>query len=275
MESPDAELGPHRGLLVRLFEDPENALRASASDAHALKFLERVRWPAGIVCSACGSGDVVFLAGQHNRMMRRRRCRSCKHQFSPTSGTPLTGTRVPPSAVVLGVAMATQGSGQQIAAALMEAGLSKTAASNYGLKLTHMREWLDRSEAELVEPAQLPPTKEVAEVAVAPPEAAADVRSRPRTVHAPAVLVAAVVITAAAVLWLNRPIASSHAAEPSDVAVETHGPDGFKVAHWMHGGMPRTYHTKRLDGEAIEAWEARHTYKIQRLLAAYPPDAPD
>lgn len=52
--------------------------------------LRAVRWPNGVTCTTCGSQEVSDLAGR-----RFFRCRSCRTQFSVTSGTALHRTRVP------------------------------------------------------------------------------------------------------------------------------------------------------------------------------------
>jgi hypothetical protein len=58
-------------------------------DARA-RYLERLSWPDGFVCPACGT------VGEPWRGSRRRLvCRSCQHQTSVTAGTLFQGTRTP------------------------------------------------------------------------------------------------------------------------------------------------------------------------------------
>jgi hypothetical protein len=52
--------------------------------------LTTVRWPNGVTCTMCGSQEVSDLSGRSFF-----RCRSCRTQFSVTSGTALHRTRVP------------------------------------------------------------------------------------------------------------------------------------------------------------------------------------
>lgn len=60
------------------------------SEAACLSYLEKLRWPAGFVCPACGLMNVPYRAGR-NRLM----CQSCKHQTSVTAGTIFDKTRTP------------------------------------------------------------------------------------------------------------------------------------------------------------------------------------
>jgi hypothetical protein len=54
-----------------------------------LRYLERVRWPDGFICPACGSGQ----AWRTKRGLWA--CRVCERQTSVTAGTLLAGTRTP------------------------------------------------------------------------------------------------------------------------------------------------------------------------------------
>lgn len=55
-----------------------------------LAYLERLRWPAGFYCPACGVQDEPYRASR-GRLI----CRRCRHQSSVTSGTIFGGTRTP------------------------------------------------------------------------------------------------------------------------------------------------------------------------------------
>lgn len=60
------------------------------SDEVCRTHLERLRWPGGFVCPACGVLEEPY------RMVRGRLlCRSCRHQTSVTAGTIFEGTRKP------------------------------------------------------------------------------------------------------------------------------------------------------------------------------------
>ncbi|HYJ72333.1 MAG TPA: transposase, partial [Actinomycetota bacterium] len=59
-------------------------------EAACLRYLERLSWPHGFLCPACGQ------AGQPWRGSRQRLgCRSCGHQTTVTAGTLFQGTRTP------------------------------------------------------------------------------------------------------------------------------------------------------------------------------------
>jgi transposase-like protein len=53
-------------------------------------YLERLRWPDGVVCPRCESSRVCRLATR-----RRFNCRCCHYQFSLTSGTLFHRSRIP------------------------------------------------------------------------------------------------------------------------------------------------------------------------------------
>lgn len=60
----------------------------------AVSRLEEARWPDGVVCPYCGSGEV----GPHEekgRNIPRRQCRSCRRSFSATVGTAFHHTHLP------------------------------------------------------------------------------------------------------------------------------------------------------------------------------------
>ena len=61
-----------------------------ASEEACLSYLEKLRWPDGFVCPACG------VIGEPYRSSRGRlMCRSCAHQGSVTAGTIFDKTRTP------------------------------------------------------------------------------------------------------------------------------------------------------------------------------------
>jgi transposase-like protein len=61
-----------------------------ASEEACLSYLERLRWPDGFVCPACG------VVGEPYRSSRGRlMCRRCAHQGSVTAGTIFDKTRTP------------------------------------------------------------------------------------------------------------------------------------------------------------------------------------
>jgi transposase-like protein len=61
-----------------------------ASEEACLGYLEKLRWPGGFVCPACGVADEPYRSSR-SRLM----CRSCSHQGSVTAGTIFDKTRTP------------------------------------------------------------------------------------------------------------------------------------------------------------------------------------
>ncbi|MCX6096598.1 MAG: IS1595 family transposase [Candidatus Bipolaricaulota bacterium] len=59
------------------------------SEEKARKFLEKMRWPKGIVCPRCGHPHISRLEAYH-----KFECAKCEYQFSVTAGTIFHGTRV-------------------------------------------------------------------------------------------------------------------------------------------------------------------------------------
>lgn len=69
----------------------EAALReAFGSEEQCRAVLEKLRWPEGFVCSACGHGGRAWLAGR-----KLFQCNRCKHQVSLTAGTIFHATKLP------------------------------------------------------------------------------------------------------------------------------------------------------------------------------------
>ncbi len=59
-------------------------------DLACLQYLERLRWPAGFVCSRCGEAGLPYRASRHRLM-----CRACRAECSVTAGTVFEKTRTP------------------------------------------------------------------------------------------------------------------------------------------------------------------------------------
>jgi transposase-like protein len=60
------------------------------SEEACLAYLERLRWPGGFVCPACGVAEQPYRSSRARLM-----CRSCAHQGSVTAGTIFDKTRTP------------------------------------------------------------------------------------------------------------------------------------------------------------------------------------
>jgi transposase-like protein len=86
-------------------------------EAACLRYLERLSWPHGFLCPACGEGRPPWR-GSRQRLV----CRGCGHQTTVTAGTLFQGTRTPLRqwfAAAWMVATAEQGvSARQLAKAL-------------------------------------------------------------------------------------------------------------------------------------------------------------
>jgi transposase-like protein len=61
-----------------------------ASEEACQRYLERLRWPQGFVCSSCGA-----IAEPYRASRARLMCRHCRHQASVTAGTVFDKTRTP------------------------------------------------------------------------------------------------------------------------------------------------------------------------------------
>ena len=68
----------------------EGVVQAFPTDDACQDRLAAVRWPDGVSCPSCLSGAISVLATR-----QLYRCRSCRLQFSSTSGTLLHNTRIP------------------------------------------------------------------------------------------------------------------------------------------------------------------------------------
>jgi len=61
-----------------------------SSEQACLSYLEKLRWPSGFVCPACGVAEEPYRASRARLM-----CRSCPRQSSVTAGTIFDKTRTP------------------------------------------------------------------------------------------------------------------------------------------------------------------------------------
>jgi transposase-like protein len=78
--------------------------REIVTEADAYAYLEKLRWPEGVICPKCHGADVYLIVPKNgisrkatNGTMTERRvrnCRSCRRQFSAISGTMMHGTKV-------------------------------------------------------------------------------------------------------------------------------------------------------------------------------------
>ena len=59
-------------------------------EAACHRYLERLSWPHGFLCPACGQARPPWR-GSRQRLV----CRSCGHQTTVTAGTVFQGTRTP------------------------------------------------------------------------------------------------------------------------------------------------------------------------------------
>lgn len=68
---------------------------AQMTEAEARDYLERIRWPNGVVCPKCGStGKMYKLEGDAHRDGLYK-CSDCRKQFTVTVGTVMHRTKIP------------------------------------------------------------------------------------------------------------------------------------------------------------------------------------
>src|SRR5579864_9242651 len=73
------------------------------NDDKAREYLERLRWPNGVVCPHCGTvGEHYQLDGKAHRPGLWK-CRDCREQFSVTVGTVFARSHVPLSKWLMAV----------------------------------------------------------------------------------------------------------------------------------------------------------------------------
>ncbi len=70
------------------------------TDDKCLDYLEKMRWPNGVCCIACGSVKVSRIIRETKSKNKRKRLyqcleKECKHQFSPTAGTIFHDSHLP------------------------------------------------------------------------------------------------------------------------------------------------------------------------------------
>lgn len=68
---------------------------AQLSDDDARTYIEQIRWPRGPVCSHCGGSGATRLQGGSTRPgLFKCRNKTCRKQFTVTTGTPLADTHL-------------------------------------------------------------------------------------------------------------------------------------------------------------------------------------
>lgn len=66
--------------------------KPNKDDLETIEWLARIRWPHGIKCPSCQSGDISELVKTRGIWQ----CRSCRLQFGVFNGTRFEGTRLSP-----------------------------------------------------------------------------------------------------------------------------------------------------------------------------------
>jgi transposase-like protein len=84
--------------------------RAFNTNDKCLDYLEKMRWPNGVACLACGSVKVSRITREtksKNKRTRIYQCleKECKHQFSPTAGTIFHDSHLPLEKWFLAIAL--------------------------------------------------------------------------------------------------------------------------------------------------------------------------
>jgi len=80
------------------------------TDDKCLDYLEKMRWPSGVACIACGSVKVSRITRESktkNKRTRLYQCleKACGHQFSPTAGTIFHDSHLPLKKWFMAIAM--------------------------------------------------------------------------------------------------------------------------------------------------------------------------
>jgi hypothetical protein len=63
---------------------------AYGTEAQCRAVVEKLRWPSGFVCPACGGCEGKWLSTRP-----KIQCRACRHQVSLTAGTIFHATKLP------------------------------------------------------------------------------------------------------------------------------------------------------------------------------------
>jgi len=79
-----------------------------------LKYIEKIRWPEGVICPRCGEHRVSIINTRD-----RFECYKCKYQFNAIAGTILSKTYIPLSKWILAIYLYCSHSGQIKPAELM------------------------------------------------------------------------------------------------------------------------------------------------------------
>ncbi|MEO1699611.1 MAG: transposase [Planctomycetota bacterium] len=235
--------GSSRSFVDRLFEDFDAALAAADSDSAALDFLDACRWPDGVTCPECKSGEVYVNGSVGGISSRRRRCSNCGAQFTALSGTELHGFKQRPAILTLAIALSSAYSGLDLSRELRRgARLSKSSADHIALLVLGLR--------------AAPTTEDSGRRALRRlgARAADPEREGASRAWVPAALVAALfgLITAAWVVWLQSK-------EPLE-------------AVWFHQGEKVVYRTEREPGESRMDWVARHERRVNGMKQQATPD---
>jgi hypothetical protein len=73
--------------------------KALTTEEKCIAYLEKMRWPNGVLCPECGSDSISrFLAkGKTGKARHLFQCldKTCRHQFSPTTGTIFHDSHLP------------------------------------------------------------------------------------------------------------------------------------------------------------------------------------
>lgn len=257
MKEDDHSASPspwERHYFRRLTETPELSLDASESDLLALDFLDQARWPSGVQCPRCDSANLVLLTRAEDARRRKRRCRDCQMQFTPTSGTILASEKASPSDLVFSLGLATQQANLQLRQSLSRAlGVSSLAAGRLALKLEFIvaERARDPKHADL---SELDPDRD-AEDTLRRAMFSVDKRRRRRR------LIAVIPWLASAALLAVSVVGAMTASDPPIESA------------WVHNGERRAAITERRQGESLADWHSRHIEVVAAFKNVFPPDS--
>jgi transposase-like protein len=85
-----------KGISDTMRPDFHTVPHALNTEARCVRYIERVRWPDGMVCVECGQDTVRRVSvSTRGKVRRLYYCRVCMYAFAITSGTFMAGSHLP------------------------------------------------------------------------------------------------------------------------------------------------------------------------------------
>ena len=80
-----------RHVIPSSFENVSHLIETFNDDRTCIEYLEKLRWPKGVVCPLCGEKQGFYRIARGHRF----RCNHCKHEFGVRKGTIFEDSRLP------------------------------------------------------------------------------------------------------------------------------------------------------------------------------------